>query len=214
MRYTGLTTQACVVALLFASTLSVQAGPLLKWVDENGRIHYGDRVPPAYAKQERKILNDQGVEVKTIEAAKTPEQLAEEERLAKQRREQQRIEAERAAHDRMLLATFTSEDDMVMTRDGKIAAIDAVLRITRGRIERTEQALEEMTRRAALLERSGKPIPDTLHEEIRGSRAQIQQFLDYIASKRREQESIRREFESDIRRFRELRTAQLEGPDT
>lgn len=200
--------------MLFASASCIQAGPLLKWVDEKGRIHYGDRIPPAYAKQERKILNEQGVEVKTIDAAKTPEQLAEEQRLAEQRREQQRIEAERAAHDRMLLATFTSEDDMVMTRDGKIAAIDAVLRITRGRIERTEQALEEMTRRAALLERSGKPIPDTLHEEIRGARAQIQQFLDYIASKRREQESIRREFESDIRRFRELKTAQLQGPDS
>lgn len=200
--------------MLFASALYAQAGPLLKWVDENDRIHYGDRIPPAYAKQERKILNDQGIEVKIIEAAKTPAQIAEEKRLAEQRREQQRIAAKKASHDRMLLSTFTSEDDMVMTRDGKIAAIDAVLRITRGRIERTEQSLEEMTRRAAMLERSGKPIPDAMHEDIRGSRAQIQQFLDYIASKRREQESIRREFESDIRRFRELRTAQLEGPES
>jgi PAS domain-containing protein len=201
-------------AVVLVYPLAGYSGPLLKWTDENGRIHYGDRIPPKYAKQGRKILNEQGIEVKTIDAAKTPEQLAEEKRLAEQREEQQRIAAKQASHDRMLLATFSTEDDIVMTRDGKIAAIDAVLRVTRGRIERTEQALETLTHRAAELERSGKPVPDSLHEEIRGARAQIQLSLDYIEGKRREQEAIREAFESDIRRFRELKAAQAAGPET
>jgi hypothetical protein len=64
-------------AVILITPLSGYTGPLLKWTDENGRIHYGDRIPPKYAKQERKILNEQGIEVKTIDAAKTPEQLAE-----------------------------------------------------------------------------------------------------------------------------------------
>lgn len=185
---------------------------LYKWVDEQGKVHYGDKVPPEYAKQERKVLNDQGVEVKTLEAAKTPEQIAEEERLAAQRKEQERLAAEQAAHDRMLIATFTTEDDMVMTRDGKIAAIDGVLRVTRDRIDNIEGNLSQLTREAAELERAGKPIPETLHEEILGARGQIQRYLDYIASKRREQEEIRAQFEADIRRFRELKAAQAEGP--
>lgn len=187
-------------------------GRLYKWTDEKGKVHYGDMVPPEYVKQERKVLNEQGIEVKTLEAAKTPEQLAEEQRLAEQRREQERIAAEQAAHDRMLLATFTTEDDMVMTRDGKIAAIDSVLRVTRTRIEKIEQTLNDLTREAAELERAGKPIPDNLHEQILGARGQIQRYLDYIASKRREQEDIRAQFEGDIRRFRELKAAQVEGP--
>ena len=201
-------------AVILITPLAGYTGPLLKWTDENGRIHYGDRIPPKYAKQERKILNEQGIEVKTIDAAKTPEQLAEEKRLARQREEQQRLAAKQASHDRMLLATFSTEDDIVMTRDGKIAAIDAVLRVTRGRIDRIEQSLEVLTHRAAEIERSGKRVPDSLHEEIRGGRAQIQLSLDYIADKRREQEAIRQEFESDIRRFRELKAAQAEGPET
>ncbi|MFN2308231.1 MAG: DUF4124 domain-containing protein [Gammaproteobacteria bacterium] len=198
------------VGLLAAATS--EAARLYKWTDEHGKVHYGDKVPPEYAKQERKVLNDQGVEVQTLDAAKTPEQIAEEERLAEQRREQERVAAERASHDRMLLATFTTEDDMVMTRDGKIVAIDGVLRVTRGRIEAIEETLSELTREAANLERSGKPVPDSLHEQIRGARGQIQRFLDYIASKRREQEAIREQFEGDIRRFRELKSAQVEGP--
>jgi len=73
---------------------SSQVAPnLFKWTDENGKVHYGDHVPPEYATQERKVLNEQGVEMKTLEAAKTPEQIAEEERLAAERKEQERIAA-------------------------------------------------------------------------------------------------------------------------
>lgn len=200
------------LAVVLLATSVAEAARLYKWTDEHGKVHYGDKVPPEYAKQERKVLNEQGVQVDTLDAAKTPEQIAEEERLAEQRREQERIAAERAAHDRMLLATFTTEDDMVMTRDGKIAAIDGVMRVTRGRIENLEQNLSDMTREAADLERAGKPIPDNLHEQIRGARGQIQRYLDYVAGKRREQEAIREQFEADIRRFRELKSAQAEGP--
>lgn len=204
--------------LLSAALLAVlvappaQAARLYKWTDENGKVHYGDKIPPEYAKQERKVLNEQGVAVKTLDAAKTPEQLAEEARLAEQRREQERIEAEKAAHDRMLLATFTSEDDMVMTRDGKIAAIDGILRVTRGRIDNVEETIAELTREAAELERAGKPVPDRLHEQIQTARAQSQRYHDYITAKRQEQEGIRQQFEADIRRFRELKAAQAAGP--
>jgi len=192
---------------------SSQVAPnLFKWTDESGKVHYGDHVPPEYAKQERKILNEQGVEKKTLEAAKTPEQIAEAERLAAAQKEQERIAAEQASHDRMLLATFTNEDDMVMTRDGKIAAVDGQLRVTRDRIDKLELNLAESTREAAELERAGKPIPDSLQKEILTSRGQIQRYLDYIDSKRREQEAIRTQYEADIRRFRELKAIQAEGP--
>ncbi|MBU1192120.1 MAG: DUF4124 domain-containing protein [Gammaproteobacteria bacterium] len=207
-----LTAIAIAVCAMGYAQAAEKSGRLYKWTDENGKVHYGDMIPPQYAKQERKVLNDQGVEVKTLDAAKTPEQLAEEERLTAQRLEQERIAADQASHDRMLLATFTTEDDMVMTRDGKISAIDGVLRVTRDRIEKIELSLAELTREAAELERAGKPISDNLHEQILGARGQIQRYLDYIASKRREQESIRAQFEGDIRRFRELKAAQLAGP--
>ncbi len=189
-------------------TSSQVAPNLYKWEDEHGKVHYGDHVPPEYASQERKVLNEQGIEKKTLEAAKTPEQRAEEERLAAEKQEQERIAADKAAHDRMLLATFSTEDDMVMTRDGKISAIDAQLRVTRDRIAKLELTLAESTREAAELERGGKPIPKNLQEEIISTRSQIQRYSDYIVSKSREQEALRAQFEADIRRFRELKSAQ------
>lgn len=201
---------ALMLALL---PLQSESARLYKWVDEQGNVHYGDKVPPEYSRQERKVLNDQGVQVDTLEAAKTPEQIAEERRLEEIRREEERKAARQRAHDRMLLSTFTTEDDMIMTRDGKIAAIDSVIRITRGRIDKLEQEIEEDTRRAANLERAGRAVPKDLDERIAGNRERIQRYEDFIESKQAEQEAIRRQFEADIRRFRELRAMQDKSPE-
>lgn len=191
---------------LFLASGPVAAGKLYKWVDENGKVHYGDKIPPKYARQEKHILNERGIEVDRIEAAKTPEQIEEERRLEEKRKEEERRRAEQAAHDRMLLATFTSEDDMIMTRNGKLAAIDASIRVTRDRITKLEQNLANLSREAANMERAGKPVPDKLQEDIVAARAQIQRYRDYIATKRREQQQIRDQFERDIKRFRELKS--------
>jgi hypothetical protein len=190
-----------------------QAARLYKWQDETGKWHYGDQVPPEYANKERKVLNEQGVQVDTLERAKTPEEIAEEQRLAEQKRLEEQRKAEEVAHDHMLLATFTTEDDMILARDGKIAAIDSNIRVTNGRIENIEQSLNKYTGEAANLERAGKPVPDSLHNKILAARAQIQRYLDYIAGKRKEQAAIRQQFAADIRRFRELKQAQQQSPE-
>lgn len=212
---TGRSTTGWLLLALSLALLPLQAesARLYKWVDEDGNVHYGDKVPPQYSKQERKVLNDQGVQVDTLEAAKTPEQIAEERRLEEIRREAERQKARQRAHDRMLLSTFTTEDDMIMTRDGKIAAVESVIGITRGRIEKLEQAIEEDTRRAANLERAGRAVPDDLDERIAGNRERIERYERFIETKQQEQEAIRRQFEADIRRFRELKSMQNKSPE-
>ena len=42
-----------------------------RWVDENGVVHYGDRVPPQYSQKETSVINSQGVEVERREALKS-----------------------------------------------------------------------------------------------------------------------------------------------
>ena len=47
------------------------AGQLFRWVDENGKVHYGDRIPPQYAEGRREKLNEQGVVVDVQERERT-----------------------------------------------------------------------------------------------------------------------------------------------
>lgn len=190
---------------LWLPVAPLHAGKLYKWFDDTGQVRYGDRIPPQYAKKKSQTLNGQGIVVETKSAAKTPQQIAEEARRAEQKAEQERIQREVARKDRILLDTFTNEDEMVMTRDGKIDAIEAVIRVTHGRSEKNRARLASLKLRAANLERSGKPVPKTLLKEILEVRGQIRFNTDYIAGRKVEQQRIREQFESDIKRFRELK---------
>ena len=184
---------------------TAQAGRFYKWIDENGQVRYGDRVPPEYAKKRNETLNDQGIVVQTTPAQKTPEQIAEEERLRLLQEEQLRKQRELAYKNRILLDTFSSEDEMILTRDGKIEAVDAVIRVTQGRIEKAKRRLANLMRRAANLERSGRPVSPELAQGIADTRQQIQQNLRYIDKRKQEQDDIRAIFAQDIDRFRELK---------
>lgn len=196
-----------IFAFLFG-LMPVQGGKLFKWVDEHGQIRYGDRVPPQFAKQKQDTLNDQGIVVNTRAAAKTREQLAEEQRLAAIAAEKKRIRDAAAAYDRVLLDTYTTEDDIIMTRNGKIDAIEAAIRLTRARTEKTKQRLLGLTQRAASMERMGRPVPDPLRKEINDARAQIGYNKTYIANREEEQQTVRKKFEADLTRFRELKSAE------
>ncbi len=201
-------------AIVALSVVPAQAGKLKKWVDENGQVQYGDHIPPQYAKKSSQTLNSQGIVVQTRAAAKTPEQIAEEARQAKLRAEQERKQQEQARKDRILLDTFTNEDEMVMTRDGKIEAIEAIIRVTNGRIQKIKERLSTQKQRAARMERAGKPVPESVTKQIHEARDQIRQNIEYIENRRHEQQAIRDKFELDINRFRELKAARDETLDT
>jgi len=193
---------------LWLTAVPSQAGKLYKWVDDSGQIRYGDRIPPQYAKKKNETLSDQGIVVETKDAAKTAQQIANEERKVALEAEQQRIRIEAARKDSILLDTFTNEDEMIMTRDGKIEAIEAVIRVTNNRTEKNKQRLANMKLRAANTERSGKAVPEKLLREISDTRNLIQSNSKYITNHVIEQQRIREKFEADINRFRELKAAQ------
>lgn len=189
---------------------AAQAGKLYKWVDENGQIRYGDRIPPQYARKSNETLNQQGVTVDHKEAAKTPEQIAAEQRLEEARQVAERAQQEQDRKDRILLDTFTNEDEMVLTRDGKIQAIEAIIRVTNGRTEKLKLRLNELKTRAANIERSGKPVSDRLNTEIGETRQQIAQNFIYVKKRNSDQQLIREQYEKDIARFRELQAEKFE----
>jgi len=195
---------------LWLPVATLHAGKLYKWVDESGQVRYGDRIPPQYAKKSNERLNKQGVVVDTKAAAKTKEQIAEEKQLAKLKAEQERKRQEQAHQDRILLDTFTNEDEMVLTRDGKIEAIEAEIRLTKSRTEKIKKRLAQKKVRAANLERSGKGVSPELQREIREARRQVRNNSSYIANRRKAQQAIREKFETDIKRFRKLKMAEAE----
>jgi len=190
------------MALLTAS--SAFGERMYKWVDENGQVHYSNQLPPEATQRKREVINDQGRTVKVYRAPLTPEEKVEEKRLAELEARKKELAEKRANHDRSLLATYSSKEDMYPVRDAKISAIESLIKVTNSRISSMQGRLLELTGEAAGYERSGKKLPASLLSRISNLRKQIERNKDFVVDKKREIEDIRLQFESDVRRYIEL----------
>ena len=157
---------------LLAATATF-AERMYKWVDENGQVHYSNQVPPEASKTERKVINEQGRTVKVYSAPKTEAEKAEEKRLAELEAKKQKILEQRRIHDRSLLATYSSAEDMQLARDGKLSSVESLIQLTNSRVASMQERLLQLSDDAAEYERSGKPLPAPLQQQIKNLREQI-----------------------------------------
>ena len=195
--------------------LSVSAEPFAKmyrWTDAQGHVHYSDKIPPEHASQARSRLDNRGMEVEEVEAAKTKEEIERDQELKRLRVEKERLIVEQKALDRVLLRTFRSEDDILMTRDGKLTSINTSVQIVRSNIRRLKLNLATMQKNAANLERQGQSISPAYIQDIENIRQQLKDSYEVIIKKEQSKEAIRVVYATDITRFRILKNLHP-GPD-
>ena len=199
-------------ALLLPLTLVALApsagAAIYKWVDEQGNTHFGSSIPPEYAKQDtqKERVNERGQTIEIVqEKEKTPEELAEEKRLAEEEEARQKELERRRTHDRLLVTTYESVDQLEMTRDGKIRALEGQITVADGQIREREALLERQRARAAELERGGGKVDEKLLKDITTTEEQIARNQKRIEALRADQERIRAQFDADIARYRELK---------
>lgn len=176
------------------------------WTDDEGVVHYGDRVPPEYRDQKKRILNEHGVTVGVIEGKKTAAELAADER-------ERAIEAEkekRRRADKVLLSTYLSVDELEMHRDRRLELLRAQQKVS-------ELYLRNLRRRmVALQEEAGnyKPytlkadapmIPPDLASDLSDTKNRINRQEEQLADHRREADALEAKFGEDISRFRALK---------
>jgi hypothetical protein len=176
-----------------------------KWVDENGITHYGDRVPPQYAKKETSVLNTQGVEIRRNDAQKSPEQLAEEQR-------QHEAAIRQKQHDNFLLTTYPTVKDIESLRDERLGQISGQRRAAEAYIEGLHSRLSTLQARALTFkpynEKAGaRRMPDDLAEDLMRTLNEMRSQKTALAAKDAEETALRAQFQSDIDRFKELRSA-------
>jgi hypothetical protein len=192
----------CVAGGLAHAAGNPDTGVAYRWVDENGIVHYGDRVPPQYATKESTILNKQGVEVGRKEAQKTPEQMAEE------ARRQQEILRQKQ-HDAFLLTTYTSVKDIEALRDERLFQISAQRRAAEQYVEGLHSRLNGLQTRARKFKPySEKPdarrMPDDLAEDLVRTMNEMRSQKHALTAKDAEENALRAQFQTDIERYREL----------
>lgn len=187
---------------------------LYRWVDESGNVQYSDNVPPEYVVREHIVYNEDGIALEVREPAKTPEQIAREEEIARLRAEQRRLLNEQRMQDDVLLSTFRSMDDLLMTRDGKLAGVDAQITLAQSSIERLKGRLRDLQSTAATEERLGRPVGFDLQSNIDQTRQQIQDYYAAIVRYEEQREDLQAQYQANLERFMQLRNLRIAASET
>ena len=195
--------------VILTGTVSVADAAYKCWTNKDGVRECGNAVPPEYAQQGYETKSNSGLTVDKSDAAKTIEVLnAERERdraAAEQAAAAEAKAARQAAADRVLLDSFSSADDLILTRDGKVSLLDSQIKLTQNHIEKLNRNLNDAIQRAGDLQRRGEKPPKTLTDNIDSLRNQIRENETFINTKRLEQGTIAKQFDADIQRFNELK---------
>ncbi|MCK9394966.1 MAG: DUF4124 domain-containing protein [Methylobacter sp.] len=192
------------VCFLCLSGQPAFAKKMYRWVNENGETIFSDQVPPEHAQLRRESLNEKGRVVEVTEKAKTKEQQAIDDRLNTLKQAQEKIIAQQAANDKVLLSTFRNLKDMEASLYAKMQSLDAQRNAAQGNLKRVENQLETQQKKAAELERNGKKVPAALLDEIKQTEAQIQAAYAEINKQIEKKNRAKAEIEADIARFKVL----------
>jgi hypothetical protein len=199
----------CAVTLSGLPGLSALSGTgngrtVYKWVDEQGVVHYGDHIPPEYAGQEQHVINSQGIEINRLEAQGTPEQQA----LA----EQKRLDAEKSLNrDKNLLNTYASVQEIERLRDQRVTLVSDQIKVTSQFLEVLNGKMKKL-RTASMhykpysSDPNAPSMPDQFAEDLVRVGNDIRTQEQNLQAKRSEETKMRGQFESDIARFKELKS--------
>ena len=200
---------AAVAMLLSLAVAAAGGGKIVCWQNSEGVRECGNAVPPEYAQQGVERKSRMGITVGKTDRAKTPEELAaeraERERTEREEATRQREMAAEARRDLVLLRTFTTEEDLMLTRDGKMAALDSRIKHSEQVMIKLEENRADMEGEAASLERGGNKVPKDLRLKIDDISAQIAETRTEIEQRKKERVSVQQQFDEDLARYRALK---------
>jgi hypothetical protein len=177
------------------------------WTNAEGVRECGDTIPPEFAQGGHRVLSTQGIEVSAQQRAKTQAELDEERRLAELQRTAERRREEKARADRVLLDAYSSEDDLLLARDGKLVVLDGQIKLAEGLVEKLRADIANRMRLVAEAERKSQPVAGKAAAEIEALTRELKKNQALVVSKQEEKQAVMQQFESDLQRYRTLTAA-------
>ena len=200
-----------------ALTAALLAGPgtvraaTYKWVDDKGVVHYTDKMPVEAVNKGSVELNKQGVPVKKVDPAVSPEQRRAREAEEERQRQLARSQEETARRDRALLASYATEPEIDLARNRTLATIDAAVQSAQAYSEQLSRRRADIVAKKASY--GDKPVPPSIQGELDSVNAEIARQAELIARKKTESVSVAARYDADKQRWRELTTARAAAAD-
>jgi len=203
---------AMALAAFFAGTVAAQTkggGKIICWKDKSGKVvGCGDKVPPEFEDAATKELDRRGVTRKTTETAEEQaKRAAQDEVLAKQKAEENKLQAEQRRRDSALLNTYANEKEIDQRRDRELQEVDRLL----GQFQALHRnAADRHTDASGRLAKAKKPS-DALKDEVARAEADMAKLVQSMASKTKEKEDISERYAQTKKRYMDLRSGRAQS---
>ncbi len=194
----------CTAVTIHAANPTATAQVHYKWTDEQGAVHFSDTVPPDSVKFGYDVLNSEGIAIRHVDRARTPEEIKAMQAEARQREEAKRRAADLIKADQQLLAAYPTEGELIRAQKAQIEVIDQNIRGADINIKSQERSLADLLSRAGELERANKPLPAKLAQQIGDMRNDIEKQRAIIQQSQQEKTDSAHKFELELDHYREL----------
>jgi len=193
-------------ALLIFLISSVAHASLYRWVDENGKIHFSDKVPPAMAQKGHTSLNKNGIEsakVSSAEELKKKQQDAnKKQEVLAEMTEAKKAEAEQKRQDDQLLALYESRQEIIKVFQRKISLIDQSIGILAARDESLAQKLRRLNQKHR--QSKSESTRMTLSMQIDNAQESLQEYQKAIEINRADKKVVTNKYRQTLIRFDHL----------
>jgi len=196
-----------ITSILLSCSFATQA-KMYKWVDENGQMHFGDKIPVQYQVKAHDEINESGAVINHREAAKTIEQKATAARAERERKRLALIEKKKQQRDRVLLDTYTTERDLLVARDSRLDAVGSQIQLAESIIDDSNNKIESMEKQVISIEESKRAVPDSLYKRIENEKHQVEVQTKVMKKNIVRRDEIATQFNGYIVRFQELKAEQ------
>lgn len=202
MNYMNIRILVLLILMLGHTGLSAK---LYKWVDEDGKVHYSDKVPPEHIDQARQELNDTGVVKESVDRALTPEEKKQKaDELARQRQEAKRqaeLKKQQQAERNKLIKSYSSADQITRLKRERIDALERNIELAEENLVIQKRNLNDLLKRAADKERSGGTVSDAFTAQIEKSREQIKNQQQFIVDKTQEIKETEDKYNDELAKY-------------
>ena len=196
-----------VTFLAIIGSTEILAAKLYKWIDDKGVTHYSETMPPELKDRKSTEIDKWGRVLKQNEAPPTPEQL----RALEEKKERQALETKQAAEqrrrDNALLNTYTTESEIDAARARAIAGATQTREAIAVRQKALRARTEELRRNVETLRKEGKPLPESLRDELTANEKEDAKISGDLKTKNDEIAKLAAKYDQDKQRFKELQSA-------
>jgi hypothetical protein len=193
-----------ITSILLSSSFAVQS-KMYKWVDDEGLMHFGDKIPQKYLVKEHDVLDDRGMTAKHREAAKTPEQIAEEKRLKEEQQKAEREAEKRRRLDRVLLDAYDSENDLIRARDSRMDDVALQIQLANSNITASNKKIASLEKQVGQIKASNREVPANLYDNLNIEKREVAAQKRIVESNKKRSAEITEKYNGYIKRFRAAR---------